>query len=436
MKRINFRKRVFHIAKQLGRTLSRASQMYKVQEDFNKLKEVNKNKLTGGVKLYKEIVTGFTSTDDQAEIFATFKEQIAKQGFFFLPLFESKNFYQGLMFRPRVDSDDTSTTWIDQAWNRIFYPKHCVNLFSKGYDPTLAGVADILYDMRSGLCCNWDSRHRKVGEMSADKDQLPEYGWNNALVIKQEAPTNGPKAIFADEVACYLFEVKNDTPKPLTPVERFVAEFRTNDPGAIATYAALKYAKIKLGTSVLPDLEKGDDARTLTGLAQFRNDYLHVNLGNGDNLIEASGSLKRAWSGAQLPEFSVYLILGYCHLLQLHNRFNGEWGFDNSIMIKALKWAYESKGLTAKDYCTPRASGKPYETVAFHFLRLAYNDYVVSPQYIKENKCTGLQLHYRHFGFEKSFLATIGVDPKLLESPVEEDNSDIEESLDQEPVTV
>ena len=145
MKRINFRKRVFHIAKQLGKTLSPHAQMYDVREDFKKLPEKNKNKLTGGIKLCKEPVISFRTDEEQLEILGTFKEQVKEQGFAFLPIFESKNFLKGLMFRP---DDDTQ---IDKAWNRIFYPNHCVNLFKKGYDPTLAGFADIFYDTRSGL---------------------------------------------------------------------------------------------------------------------------------------------------------------------------------------------------------------------------------------------------------------------------------------------
>ena len=39
MKKFNFRKRVFQIAKQLGKTISRHAQMYDVRDDFNKLKE-------------------------------------------------------------------------------------------------------------------------------------------------------------------------------------------------------------------------------------------------------------------------------------------------------------------------------------------------------------------------------------------------------------
>ena len=408
MKKFSFRKRVFQIANQLGKTISRHAQMYDVRDDFNKLKEKDKNKLTGGVKLYKEPVINFKSEEEQLEILCTFKQQIKDQGFAFLPIFESENFIQGLMFRP---SDDTQ---IDRAWNRIFYPNHCVSLFKQGYDPTLAGFADILYDARSGLFCNWDSRHRVVGGMSAAADQLPKFGWNNALVIKSTAPTKGAKPIFADQVACYLFEVKNDTPKPLTPVERFVAEYRTKQENALRSYEAFKMGRLKLGTDVLPDLENASDARTLTGIAQFRNDYTHENLGNGTHLPEATRSLRNTWTGAQVPSFSVFLVLGYCHLLEMDNTYNGAWGYDNELMIKALKWAYQTKKLEPSDYCTPRASGKPYETIAFHFLRLAYNPYCV------ENGMEDKQLSFKHFGFKDAFLATIGIDPKLMKDDEEE----------------
>ena len=408
MKKFSFRKRVFQIAKQLGKTISRHAQMYDVRDDFKKLPEKNKNKLTGGVKLCKEPVISFRTDEEQLEILCTFKQQIKDQGFAFLPIFESENFIQGLMFRP---SDDTQ---IDRAWNRIFYPNHCVKLFKNGFDPTLAGFADLLYDARSGLFCNWDSRHRAVGSMSAAADQLPKFGWSNTLVIKSTAPTKGAKPIFADQVACYLFEKKNDTPKPLTPVERFVAEYRTRQENALRSYEAFKMSRFKLGTDVLPELENASDARTLTGIAQFRTDYTHENLGNGTHLPEASRSLRLIWTGAQVPSFSVFLVLGYCHLLEMDNTYNGAWGYDNDLMIKALKWAYQTQKLEPSDYCTPKASGKPYETIAFHFLRLAYNPYCV------EHGMEQNQLSFKHFGFKDAFLATIGIDPKIMKDEEEE----------------
>ena len=47
---------------------------------------------------------------------------------------------------------------------------------------------------------------------------------DNAIMPKMKNPRFNPEATIADVVACWLFEQKNDTPKPLTPVERFVAE--------------------------------------------------------------------------------------------------------------------------------------------------------------------------------------------------------------------
>ena len=424
-KKPSIAKRVFNAIKEFGRTISRHANLYKVEEDFDRLPEKHKNKLSGGVKLYNEPVIKFTSDSDQLKIFSTFEEQVKNQGYAFLPVFESENFIQGYMFRP---DDDTR---IDAAWNRVFYPNHCVGLFSKGYDPTLAGIADILHDCRSGLILNWDSRHRAVGRMSAAADQLPKFGLNNALVIKSTAPTKGERPIFADVVACWLFEQKNDTPKPLTPVERFVAEYRTNVPSAIEAYTAFLYAGLRLGTEVLPELEKGYDSRIISGISQFRSDYKHDNMGGGRHLVKACDSLKRVWAGSIVPQFSVYLVLGYCHLLQMDNKFNGAWGFDNNTAVDALKWASAEKKLDPSNYITPRAQGKPYESVAFHFLRLAYNPYC--EEVLKDETKT---VSYKHFGFKSSYLETIGLsqkDMKDQEEVIEESEMDsISETLDAE----
>ena len=418
---LNFRKRIFQLDKAKGKTISPTSQMYDVREDYNKLKEKDKNNLNGGVKLYKEPIISFKTDEEQLEVLETFKKQVKEQGFAFLPIFESENFIQGLMFRP---SDDTQ---IDKAWNRIFYAKHCVNLFKEGYDPTLAGFPDILYDTRSGLFCNWDSRHRIVGTMATSGDQLPKFGWNNALVIKSTAPTKGQKPIFADQVACYLFEQKNDTPKPLSPVERFVAEYRTKQENALRSYTTFKMARLKLGTDVLPDLENAQDARTLTGVSQFRNDYLHDNVGNGMHVAEATRSLRSVWSGAQAPNFSVFLVLGYCHLLQMDNTYNGAWGYDNQIMIDAMKWAYQNKKLEASNYCSPRANGKPYESIAFHFIRLAYNPYC---ELVLKDETK--KLSFKHFGFDDAYLSTIGESKKSLKDTDDEEDVNSSNSLSKE----
>ena len=183
-----------------------------------------------------------------------------------------------------------------------------------------------------------------------------------------------------------------------------MAEYRTNVPTAIEAYTAFLYANLRLGTDVLSELEKGDDARILTGISQFRSDYKHDNLGNGRHLVEASRSLKKVWTGSQAPQFSVFLVLGYCHLLQMDNLHNGSWGFSNETAIAALKWAFQQKNLDASSYITPRAQGKPYETVAFHFIRLAYNPYC-----LQELNNEDEMLSYEHFGFKSSFLETNGL---------------------------
>ena len=123
-KKPNITKRVFNKVKELGKTISRHANLYEVKDDFTKLPEAHKNKLTGGVKLYNEPVIKFTSSSEQIKTLSNFQTQIDEQGYAFLPLFESENFIQGLMYRPEDE------TWIDAAWNRIFYPKHCVSLFN------------------------------------------------------------------------------------------------------------------------------------------------------------------------------------------------------------------------------------------------------------------------------------------------------------------
>ena len=60
-KKPSIRKRVFSALKELGRTISRHANLYEVRDDFNKLPEKHKNRLTGGVKLYKEPVIQFTT---------------------------------------------------------------------------------------------------------------------------------------------------------------------------------------------------------------------------------------------------------------------------------------------------------------------------------------------------------------------------------------
>ena len=96
-KKPSIRKRVFNKVKELGKTISRHANLYEVKDDFTKLPEAHKNKLTGGVKLYNEPVVKFTSSSEQIKTLSNFQTQIDEQGYAFLPLFESENFIQGLM---------------------------------------------------------------------------------------------------------------------------------------------------------------------------------------------------------------------------------------------------------------------------------------------------------------------------------------------------
>jgi hypothetical protein len=99
-KKVSFRKRVFDWIKNKGKNISPDAKIYDVKEDWNKLPEKHKNRLVGGVKLYTEPITSFTPCEQQLEILSGFKAQVDNQGFAFLPIFESENFYQGLMYRP------------------------------------------------------------------------------------------------------------------------------------------------------------------------------------------------------------------------------------------------------------------------------------------------------------------------------------------------
>ena len=234
------------------------------------------------------------------------------------------------MYRPEDE------TWIDAAWNKFSTQNIVFHFSTKDMIPLLQDLQTFYMIADPGLTINWDSRHRAVGKLSADSTQLPEFGWNNALVIKSAAPTRGAKPIHADVVACWLFEKKNDTPKAtLTPVEEFVAELAQMFNQQLLHMELLKVTKLCLGTDVLPDLEK--DARVITGIGQFRNDYLHDNLGQGQHLSDAAYSIKRVWTGAQVPQLSVFLVLGYCHMLQMDNLFNGAWGYDNDISDNSIK---------------------------------------------------------------------------------------------------
>ena len=63
--------------------------------------------------------------------------------YWFIPVYETKNFFQGLIYRPAKGSQ------IDKVYNREFYVNHFEKLFKDGFDPVLAGVGDLLIDLSS-----------------------------------------------------------------------------------------------------------------------------------------------------------------------------------------------------------------------------------------------------------------------------------------------
>ena len=273
-----------------------------------------------------------------------------------------------------------------------FYIKHFEKLFAsdtgsdvKGFDPVLATVGDLLLDLRTDTTVNWDARHRGVGLISASKGgQTGDNQFNNVVVIKKSAP----KSIRPEKVANVYFKIKNNSAKDLSPEEKFVAEVRADDPKAVACYMALLSARITIQTDKLPELEEGDPI-TMTGISLFRSEYQGSGLGRGRHLSEVVKSLKKVkWPASVSKTYSMYLILGYCKLLQLHEDFNGDFGYDNDTMIKALRWGYYEymldtpqgiKPVHAKPnyYSVPRAQGLAYPSVAYNLGRM-YNRYLVS----------------------------------------------------------
>ena len=101
------------------------------------------------------------------------------------------------------------------------------------------------------------------------------------------------------------------------------------------------------------------------------------------------------------------------------------------LLISSYSVSLREK-LDPSSYITPRAQGKPYETVAFHFIRLAYNPYC-----LHELNNEDEMLSYEHFGFKSSFLETIGLsveDMKDKQEVTEEsDYESINEALNIEP---
>jgi len=355
------------------------SKFYPIEADWAQLGDKYREKIPSGVRIYGEQVDKVYNVIDwiQDGTFENIPEKLEKDGYWLIPLYESHNFIHGLLLK----SPEGSV--IDQLYNREFYPKHFEKLFGsdtgsavKGFDPVLATVGDLLLDLRTDITVNWDARHRGVGFISASKGgQVSENQFNNVIVIKKDAP----KSIRPDKVANVYFKIKNDSAKDLSPEEKFVAEVRADDPKAIGCFHAMLGARIRVQTDKLPELDEGNPI-TMTGISLFRSEYQGVGLGRGRHLGEVVRSLKKVkWPDSVTKTYSMYLILGYCKLLQLDDDYNGDFGYDNEIMIKALKWGYEEFEGHAKPnyYTTPRAQGLAYPSVAYNLGRM-YNRYLVS----------------------------------------------------------
>ena len=360
------------------KTKVNTSKFYPIAHDWNQLSDKYREKIPEGVRIYGEKVDKVYNVIDwiQDGTFENIPEKLEKDGYWLIPQYESHNFIHGLLLKSPQGSV------IDNLYNRDFYPKHFEKLFAtstgsdvKGFDPVLATVGDLLLDLRSDTTVNWDARHRGVGFISASKGgQVGDNQFNNCIVIKSTAP----KSIRPEKVANVYFKIKNDSAKDLTSEEKFVAEVRADDPKAVACFHAMLGGRIRVQTDKLPELDEGNPI-TMTGISLFRSEYQGIGLGRGRHLSEVVKSLKKVkWPDSVTKTYSMYLILGYCKLLQLHEDYNGDFGYDNEVMIEALRWGYEEYvGAKPKYYITPRADGLAYPSVAYHLGRM-YNRYLLS----------------------------------------------------------
>tara|TARA_B100001250_G_scaffold316427_1_gene278816 strand:- start:31 stop:1356 length:1326 start_codon:yes stop_codon:yes gene_type:complete len=360
------------------KTKVNTSKFYPIEDDWNQLSDKYREKIPEGVRIYGEKVDKVYNVIDwiQDGTFENVLEKLEKDGYWLIPQYESHNFIHGLLLKSPQGSV------VDKLYNRDFYPKHFEKLFGsdtgsdvKGFDPVLATVGDLLLDLRSDTTVNWDARHRGVGFISASKGgQVADNQFNNCIVIKSTAP----KSIRPEKVANVYFKIKNDSAKDLTPEEKFVAEVRADDPKAVACFHAMLGARIRVQTDKLPELDEGNPI-TMTGISLFRSEYQGIGLGRGRHLSEVVKSLKKVkWPENVTKTYSMYLILGYCKLLQLDEDYNGDFGYDNEVMIEALRWGYEEYvGAKPKYYTTPRADGLAYPSIAYNLGRM-YNRYLLS----------------------------------------------------------
>lgn len=346
-----------------------ASKFYPIEDDWRSLPEKTRGKISAGIKLCGEPVIKFYNEEETIEYIVEHAlKDLREKGYWFIPVYETKNFLQGLIYRPAKGSK------IDKVYNREFYINHFEKLFKNGFDPVLAGLGDLLIDLRTDLIVNWDSRHRTVGLICASENgDVPPNQWNQGIVIKKSAPIN----IRPDKVACDYFKTKNQSPKKLSGEESFVADVRAEDyaAGVCLTYMQMAGIRLDIHKDKLPELE--EDAKiTMKSVAQFASEYNLQILGRGKHLAKAVTSLKEVWNSMS-EKFSVNIILGYTFMLELDRLHNGEFGYDNSVMIKALKWKLKRDGAGHSFYTSPRENNKTYQSVAFR-LGLIYNEYVES----------------------------------------------------------
>ena len=343
------------------------SKFYPIENDWKLLPEKTRGKIQAGVKLCGEPGDKFYGADETIEYIATHaKKDLEEKGYWFIPVYESKNFISGLLYRP------AKGCYIDKVYNRDFYPNHFEKLFKGGFDPVLAGVGDLLLDLRTNLIVNWDSRHRTVGLICASENgDVPPNQWNSAVVIKAKAPIQ----IRPEKVACDYFKTKNQSPKKLSGEEAFVAEVRSEDyaAGVCLTYMKIAGIRLDIHPDKLPELEE-DPKITMKTLGLFKSEYNLKILGSGKHLDKAVDSLKAVWNSPS-EKFSVYSILGYTYMLELDKLYNGEFGYDDDVMINALKWKYQQDGAGHTFYTSPRENNKNYQSVAYR-MGLIYNEYV------------------------------------------------------------
>ena len=399
--------------------------LYPIENDWKSLSANLRNKIDAGVVIAGERVTKFYTVEDMPEILRSLAAQI-ESGLkeIFIPQFETENYIQGLMYRPSKGQK------IDAYYNRNFYPKHFAKLFEKGYDPVLSGYGDILFDARVGLVVNFDARHRTVGNIAARQaGQVPENQWFNCLMIRSTAC----KSIDAQKVACSYFRAKAETPKALSPEEKFAAAVRSDDPNAIIVYSGLELAGLHIGSSYLTELMKEhDDPRKVNGIWQLAKDYNTVkSTSMNKNLVKAVDALRSSWNKTEGNEFSVYLVMGMCYLLQC-SRTHPDFEFDLNRMVQALKWKNDQVGFLPNNYISPRANGKAAESVAFHLLRV-YNEYA---EYLfgEDGEIVPTISISDYVKLPNNFLAQVGA--PIEEETDDEDYSNIEDALEYEEETV